>query len=75
MELCGFFLYDSLAELYDDWDGLVDERGWIDIGDPLPYCQHDAFLPIRVKGRDTGDPEWGKYEILKDGQWVEYLPE
>lgn len=36
---------------------------WIDIDDPIPYCQHDAFLPIRAKGRNIGKTEWGKYEI------------
>lgn len=54
----------------------LDEMGWIEIGDPLPYCQHDCLLPIRVKGRNTGQPQWGKFEILSDGQWIEYkLPE
>ncbi|MDO4194323.1 MAG: hypothetical protein Q4D24_13600 [Erysipelotrichaceae bacterium] len=67
--------YETLDDLYDDWNELIDERGWIVIDDPLPFCQHDAFLPIRVKGRDTGDPEWGRYEILKDGNWVGYIPE
>ena len=64
--------YDSLEDLYDEWDGRIDDRGWTDLDDPLPGCQHDAFLPIRVKGRDTGMPEWGKFEILKDGEWVDY---
>ena len=64
--------YDSLEDLYGDWNALIDERGWIDIDDPLPDCQHDAFLPIRVKGRSTGTPEWGKFEVLQDGEWVEY---
>ena len=35
---------------------------------------YDAFIPIRVKGRDIGKPEWGKYEILNEGKWVEYKP-
>ena len=68
------FHYDSLEDLYDEWNELIDERGWIEIEDPLPYCQHDAFIPIRVKGRDIGKPEWGKYEILNEGKWVEYKP-
>ncbi|MBQ1530928.1 MAG: hypothetical protein IIZ57_02185 [Solobacterium sp.] len=67
--------YETLDDLYDDWNDLIDEHGWIVIDDPLPFCQHDAFLPIRVKGRDTGDPEWGRYEILKDGNWAAYIPE
>ncbi|MBR6727917.1 MAG: hypothetical protein IKM08_06960 [Clostridia bacterium] len=35
-------------------------------------CQTDAFLPIRVKGRDKGTPQWGQYEILTDKGWAEY---
>ena len=66
--------YDSLEALYEDWNDLIDERGWIEMEDPLPDCQHDAFIPIRVKGRDVGKPEWGKYETLKEGKWVEYKP-
>ena len=68
-------LYDSLADLYEDWSDLIDGQGWIAIEDPLPDCQHDAFLPIRVKGRDAGRPEWGKYEMLRDGEWVDFLPD
>lgn len=67
--------YEDIEDLYDDWNDLLDERGWIDIDDPLPDCQHDAFLPIRVKGRNVGKPEWGKLEILEDGEWKEYIPQ
>ena len=66
--------YNDLNDLYNDWNDEIDEKGWIDIEDPLPYCQHDAFLPVRVKGRDAGKPQWGKLEILKDGKWVDYEP-
>ena len=75
-ELCSADrLYGSVGDVSADWDERIDERGWIEIEDPLPNCQHDAFLPIRVKGRDIGKPEWGKYEILSDGEWKEYKPE
>ncbi|MBR4441980.1 MAG: hypothetical protein IKS52_01755 [Clostridia bacterium] len=67
-------LYESTEDLYEDWNDLLDGRGWIDIEDPLPDCQHDALIPLRVKGRNTGKPEWGRFEILKDGKWVEYKP-
>lgn len=67
--------YDSLATLYEDWNALIDDRGWIDLADPLPDCQHDAFLPIRVKGRDTGKPQWGSYELLQNGIWTDFTPE
>ena len=71
---CDLF-YDSPEDLHDEWDGRIDERGWIGIEDPLPGCQHDAFIPLRVKGRDIGSPEWGKFETLQDGVWTEYRPE
>ena len=64
--------YDSLEELYEDWNERIAERGWIEMEDPLPDCQHDAWIPLRIKGRDIGNPEWGKYETLIDGKWVEY---
>lgn len=66
--------YDALEDLFEEWNDLIDDKGWIEIEDPLPYCQHDAFLPVRVKGRDTGNPEWGQYEILQDGKWMPYIP-
>lgn len=66
--------YDSLEDLYADWNDLIDERGWFLLEDPLPDCQHDAFIPLRVKGRDMGKPEWGRYETFKDGRWVDFVP-
>ena len=71
---CGDLLYASMEELLADWDERIDERGWIEIEDPLPDCQADAFIPLRIKGRNTGTPEWGRYETLKDGVWVDYDP-
>ena len=68
-------IYCSAEDLYDDWNDLIDERGWMEMDDPLPDCQHDAFIPLRVRGRNTGRPEWGKLETLRDGKWVEYKPE
>ena len=64
-------LYDQAEDLYEDWNDLIDERGWIEMDDPLPDCQHDAFIPLRVKGRDVGKPAWGRFEMLKDGKWIE----
>ena len=66
--------YGSLEDLYEDWNECIDERGWIELEDPLPECQQDAFIPLRVKGRNTGRPEWGTYETLQDGNWVLYNP-
>ena len=73
-----FSSYDSFSEkletALEEFEGELDDQGWIMIDDPLPYCQHDCILPIRVKGRETRHPQWGSYEILSDGQWVEYDP-
>lgn len=38
----------------------------------LRGCQDDGIEPIRVKGRIENAPQWGKYEILKDGNWMDY---
>ncbi len=64
--------YPDIESVYEDWDEFIDEYGWIDIEDPLPDCQHDAFLPIRVKGRSSNEPQWGCYEVLKNGEWTDY---
>ena len=64
--------YHELSDALEDWEDQIDENGWHEIDDPLPDCQHDTFLPIRVKGRETGNPIWGTLEILKDGKWMEY---
>lgn len=34
--------YPDVESVYEDWNDDIDERGWIDIDEPLPDC-HDAF--------------------------------
>ena len=73
---CSFdYFYTELNDALEDWEGELDEQGWIEIEEPLPGCQHDAFLPIRIKGRESGNPQWGQFEILQDGEWKEYPEE
>lgn len=73
-----FSSYDSYSEdletAVEEFDGELDERGWIEVDDPLPYCQHDCILPVRVKGRNLNKPQYGEYEILSDRQWVAFNP-
>ena len=64
-----------MEDALEDWEEELDEQGWIEIEDPLPECQHDVFLPIRIKGRESGNPQWGQFEILEDGEWKEYPEE
>ena len=66
-------VFDRLKEIEDiGVPALIDESGWTEIGDPLPGCQHDAFIPLRVKRGADGKPKWGEYEKLRDGEWVRY---
>lgn len=64
--------YPDKDSAVSDWQELIDDSGWIMLEDPLPDCQCDAFLPIRVKGRNVNKPQWGQFEILEDGVWKEY---
>ncbi len=64
--------YEKEDDALENWEGRITEEGWHVIGDPLPGCQHDSILPVRVKGRDGGKPQWGKYEILADGEWTDF---
>ena len=63
--------YESEEEALETWGEWVAPGGWQVIDDPLPDCQHDCILPIRVKGRNEGAPQWGRYEILRDGGWYD----
>ena len=50
----------------------VRKDSWSDVPDQIEGCQMDILAPVRVKGRDTGNPQWGQYEILQNGLWVEH---
>lgn len=65
--------YPDLESALEDWQSEIDSEGWHVIEETLPDCQDDCIEPIRVKGRDKNNPQWGKYEILKDGVWVDYV--
>lgn len=65
--------YPDLESALEDWESVIDLEGWHMINDTLPDCQDDCIDPIRVKGRVTHNPQWGKYEMLKEGVWVDYM--
>lgn len=68
-----FSSYDSYSEDLEtavaEFNGELDGRGWIEVDDPLPYCQHDCILPIRVKGHNLDQPQYGemKYSPMDCG--------
>lgn len=49
----------------------VDSHDWIMIADPLDDCQDDFIMPTRVKGKEQGNPEWGKFQTLVNGHWLD----
>lgn len=65
--------YASLQEAEDACNERygVNPADWELIDDPLPGCQHDWVDPVRVVGRDEGSPQWGRFERLEGGAWVE----
>lgn len=65
--------YPDLESALEDWESEIDSEGWHMINDTLPDCQDDCIAPVRVKGRAERKPQWGKYEILKDGIWIDYI--
>ena len=64
--------YEDVMDALDEWDARVIPNSWVEIDDPIEGCQYDAVLPIRVKGRNVGKPQWGKYEQFVNGCWIEY---
>ena len=54
----------AARETYD-----IKGGDWQMIPDPQENCQQDWIAPVRVKGRDTGNPQWGVFERLEQGEW------
>ena len=46
---------------------------WEQIPDSPEYCQQDWIEPVRVVGRSTGNPQWGRFERLIGGTWMELV--
>ena len=52
----------------------VSAADWEYIDDPAEGCQHDWIALVRVKGRNIGQPQWGRLERLEDGAWKDVEP-
>ena len=81
------FGYDCLQDTASVWDYLqdtiedaevfctdeyhLDSNNWILIADPLVNCQDDFIMPTRVKGKERGNPEWGHFQTLIAGHWLD----
>ncbi len=59
------------AEQYCSNNYKIADNKWILISDPFEDCQHDFIMPTRIKGCDSGKPEYGKFETLINKRWVD----
>lgn len=81
------FGYDCLQDTSSKWDNWyttveeakeyckdiyhIDNDKWIAIAEPLEFCQHDFILPTKIKGRETSKLQYGKFQTLVNGKWVD----
>lgn len=84
-EGCYIFLYKKLedgpcaydylqedittAKLQCSEDYGISQDGWTQIAEMIPGCQQDWIEPVRVAGRSEGNPRWGEFERLVNGEW------
>lgn len=74
---------DDAGSFADEWYASVDdaeaeseerfgitEDMWVEVPDPRPGCQADWIAPVRVRGRESGKPEWGVLERLVNDEWM-----
>src|SRR5262245_59231519 len=52
----------------------VEHADWEAIEDARPGCQQDWIAPVRIKRDAGGAPEYGKFERLEAGRWIETSP-
>ena len=67
-------LYESENEAMEacETEYGIKKTDWKEIPNPEPNCQHDWINPVRIKGREKGKPEFGKFEKLINSNWVEF---
>lgn len=63
---------DALESCKTEYGNKITD--WKEIANPELNCQHDRINPVRVKGRENGNPEFGKFEKLVNGEWIEFNP-
>lgn len=84
------FGYDCFQDAPSKWDNWFEDletadqycqdiyqistNDWILISEPCKDCQHDFIMPTRIKGRESGKPEYGKFETLINKRWVDLSP-
>jgi len=71
---CDADLWFEDVESADDYcvDYGVSQEDWIEIENPMHDCQHDFIRPVRVKGRDAGNSQFGELEIFDGLRWIDF---
>ena len=71
---CDADLWFEDVESADDYcaDYGISQEDWIEIDNPMTDCQHDFIRPVRVKGINTGKPQFGELEIFNGLRWIEF---
>jgi hypothetical protein len=65
------YLQDSIAdaeEICAENYGIT-AGDWTEITDTHEGCQDDWIASVRVFGRESGNPQWGRFERFEDGEW------
>ena len=52
----------------------IKSEDWISVPDQQDFCNLDYIMPVRIKGRDIGKPEFDCWEILQNGKWQSFQP-
>lgn len=84
---CLLFCYDSEFDtscIGDDWFENEQQAfdycrnfysaeftDWFVVGATAPHCQDDWIAAVRIPGRETGNPQWGRLQLFMNGQWTE----
>lgn len=64
--------YDDLEDAFEMGEDYgINKNDWVTIAPTLDGCQDDWISVVRVKGRHTGKPQWGKFEKLVNDNWVD----
>ena len=77
----GGTMWDQWYESLNDAKEIAQEKyqlmpeAWVQLDEPYEHCQQDWIQPVRLKGRNLGQPEWGKLEHLVSGRWLDFDPE
>jgi len=64
-------LEDALEAAQDSY--CVDGNQWNEIPESPEHCQQDWIAPAKIPGRESGNSEWGKLDLLRDGRWIRIM--